>query len=127
MGKHKKKHSKKDDVAEDLFDAAALSVRKFRKVTDEIAKLSPGQKLVGGLALLAGGLLYLNKLKNDGADFPFNLHLPRLPAAPEPAAEEGSAEEVPAPPKSHKHHKSPRPGKPSGPAGRKSAGPLLDQ
>jgi len=59
MGKHKKKHSKKDDVSEDILDAAALSVKKFRKVTKEIGKLSTGQKIVGGLALVAAGLVYL--------------------------------------------------------------------
>jgi hypothetical protein len=68
MSKHKKKHAKKS--ADDLFDTAADSVRKFRKVTREISKLSTGQKVVGGLALLAGGLLYLNKLKDELADEP---------------------------------------------------------
>ncbi|MBF9238668.1 hypothetical protein I2I05_14785 [Hymenobacter sp. BT683] len=58
-GKKKKKHSNNDPVSEDLLDAAALSVRKFRKVTKEIQKLSTGQKVVGGLALVAAGLAYL--------------------------------------------------------------------
>lgn len=61
MGKDKKKHSKKDkdQVSEGILDVAHLSVRKFRKVTKEIGKLSTGQKLVGGVALLAAGLTYL--------------------------------------------------------------------
>ena len=58
MGKGKKKHSKKDQVSEDMLGAAALSIKKFRKVTKEITKLSTGQKVVGGFALLAAGLTY---------------------------------------------------------------------
>ena len=61
MAKDKKKHSKKDKVSAGILDAATLSVRKFRKVTKEIGKLSTGQKLVGGAALLAAGLTYLAK------------------------------------------------------------------
>jgi len=59
MGKDKKKGSKKDKTLGDVLDLAHASVKKFRKVTKEIAKLSPGQKLVGGLALAAAGLVYL--------------------------------------------------------------------
>ncbi|SFQ66995.1 hypothetical protein [Hymenobacter arizonensis] len=72
-GKKKKKHSLKEEVSEDLLDAAAVSVRKFRKVTKEVYKLSTGQKIVGGLALLAAGLTYLAKMEfdsNDKADAP---------------------------------------------------------
>ena len=65
MGKHKKKHSKNNDVSDDILSAAALSIRKYRKVTNEIAKLSTGQKLVGSLMLLGAGYFYLDKLKND--------------------------------------------------------------
>jgi hypothetical protein len=61
MAKDKKKHSKKDDVSDDLLDMAAMSIKKFRKVTKEIGKLSTGQKIVGGLALAAAGLTYLAK------------------------------------------------------------------
>jgi hypothetical protein len=61
MAKDKKKHSKKDDVSDDLLDMAALSIKKFRKVTKEIGKLSTGQKIVGSLALAAAGLTYLAK------------------------------------------------------------------
>lgn len=59
MAKGKKKHSKKDPVSENIMDAAALSLKKFRKVTKQIGKLSTGQKLAGGAALLAAGLVYL--------------------------------------------------------------------
>lgn len=59
MGKDKKKHSKKDQASADILDVAHLSLKKFRKVTKQIGKLSTGQKLVGGAALLAVGLTYL--------------------------------------------------------------------
>ena len=65
MAKNKKKHSKKNKVSDDILDIAALSVRKFRKVTREIGKLSTGQKIVGSLALLAAGLTYLVKSEDD--------------------------------------------------------------
>ncbi|GAC1374096.1 MAG: hypothetical protein NVSMB30_16680 [Hymenobacter sp.] len=65
MAKDKKKHSKKDQVSEDLLEVAALSLKKFRKVTKEIGKLSTGQKLVGGLALVAVGLLYLAEKETE--------------------------------------------------------------
>jgi hypothetical protein len=61
MAKDKKKHSKKNEVSDDLLDMAAMSIKKFRKVTKEIGKLSTGQKIVGGLALAAAGLTYLAK------------------------------------------------------------------
>ena len=57
--KKKKKGSKKDDASEDILDVAALSIKKFRKVTKEISRLSTGQKVVGGIALVAAGLAYL--------------------------------------------------------------------
>ena len=59
MPKDKKKHSKKDQASADILDLARTSLKKFRKVTHEIGKLSTGQKLVGGLALAAAGLAYL--------------------------------------------------------------------
>lgn len=62
MPKDKKKQSKKkDELSDDLLDMAALSLKKFRKVSKQIGKLSTGQKLVGGVALLAAGLTYLAK------------------------------------------------------------------
>jgi hypothetical protein len=85
MGKHKKKHSKKDDLSEDILDAAAVSIKKFRKVTKEIGKLSTGQKIVGGLALAAAGLVFLASNEDDG------------PAKAElPAASSKSSEAAPA-------------------------------
>jgi hypothetical protein len=68
MAKDKKKHSKKgkkDEVSEDILDTAALSIKKFRKVTKQIGKLSTGQKLVGGIALVAAGLAYLATQDTD--------------------------------------------------------------
>ena len=59
MAKDKKKHSKKDKASEDVLDVAAASLKKFRKVTKEISRLSTGQKVVGGIALAAAGLVYL--------------------------------------------------------------------
>ncbi len=67
MANDKKKHSKKDKASKSLLDAAAVSLKKFRKVTKQLSKLSTGQKLVGGVALLAAGLTYLaNKQSTDG-------------------------------------------------------------
>lgn len=70
MPKDKKKHAKKkDELSDDLLDMAALSLKKFRKVSKQISKLSTGQKLVGGAALLAAGLTYLAK-QQPGAPSP---------------------------------------------------------
>lgn len=66
MGKDKKKNSKKDTVSEDVLDVARLSLKRFRKVTKEIGKLSTGQKLVGGLVLAAAGLVYLATKDEEG-------------------------------------------------------------
>jgi len=68
MAKSKKKHSKKDKVSENILDMAALSVKKFRKATREIGKLSTGQKVVGGLALVAVGLTYLAQQRAEPAE-----------------------------------------------------------
>ena len=112
MGKGKKKHSKKDDVSEDILDVAALSVKKFRKVTKEIAKLSTGQKLVGGIALLAAGLTYLAKVEDDkpGSE-KAAAATPKLLAGPK-ETEEGAAKEEAAPAKAtkspRKSRKSPK-------------------
>ena len=86
MGKDKKKHSKKDKASEDILDLAALSVKKFRKVTKEIGKLSTGQKLVGGLALVAAGLSYLAISQNGAAEKP-------NPAEPAPANDTAAEQE----------------------------------
>ncbi len=61
MAKDKKKHAKKEAVSDNLLDMAALSIKKFRKVTKQISKLSTGQKIAGSLALAAVGLTYLVK------------------------------------------------------------------
>ena len=55
----KKKHSKKDQTSANVLDLAQLTLKKFRKVTKEVGKLSTGQKLLGGVALAAAGLVYL--------------------------------------------------------------------
>lgn len=92
MGKDKKKHSKKDQAPDDLLEVAAQSLKKFRKVTKEISRLSTGQKLVGGLALAAAGLTYLATL--DTADAP--TASPPAPAAPPDKAD------APVAPKRHR-------------------------
>lgn len=111
MAKHKKKHSKKDTVSDDLLGATALSIRKFRKVTNEIARLSTGQKLVGGLALLLGGYLYFDKFQGSsnepgakGPRLPARLGLPAAPAPHQ--ADEAVALRPVAPGKSRKSAKS---------------------
>jgi hypothetical protein len=92
MGKHKKKHSKKNEVSDDLLDTAALSIKKFRKVTNQLAKLSTGQKVAGGLALLAAGFIYLDQRKGDAVGLVPNLDWLRLGEAKE--AEETYAAEA---------------------------------
>ena len=72
MGKDKKQRSKKDKASNDMLEVAAQSLKKFRKVTKEIAKLSTGQKLVGGLAIAAAGLAYLATRETDDAPAGFN-------------------------------------------------------
>lgn len=96
MGKGKKKHSKKDQVSEDMLGAAALSIKKFRKVTKEITKLSTGQKVVGGFALLAAGLTYWATQsssvdeKTTAGPVVHQLALPAASTAADPAAEPSS-------------------------------------
>lgn len=96
MGKDKKKHSKKDQASEDILDVAVLSIKKFRKVTKEIAKLSTGQKLVGSLALAAAGLAYLATRETD--ETPAAPATKALPAAAETPAAPSRARKAP------KHH-----------------------
>ncbi|TGE21606.1 hypothetical protein E5K00_15110 [Hymenobacter aquaticus] len=118
MGKHKKKHSKKDAASGSVLESAALSIRKYRRVTDELAKLSTGQKVLGGLLLLAAGYFYLGKLTNEGQELLQSFQKParRLgkhkPAAPDdddedaPEAVETSASaRKTAPRKNHKKSK----------------------
>jgi hypothetical protein len=73
MGKKSKKKDRKkvkDAVPEDMLDAAALSIRKFRKVTHELSKLSTGQKLLGSLVLVAAGLIYLDQRQDEDGSNP---------------------------------------------------------
>ncbi len=94
MSRDKKKHAKKDAAPDDLLDLAHASLKKFRKVTREIGKLSTGQKLVGGLALAAAGLTYL--ATRDSSD---------EAAAPHALAAEAEAAPAATP---RKHPKRPR-------------------
>lgn len=115
MGKDKKKHSKKgkDELSDDILDVAAMSVKKFRKVTKEISRLSTGQKVVGGVALAAAGLVYLAANRQGGPETPIVSKLLALAnrkeeptgavEAEEVAAEPAAPEE--APPKSRKPRK----------------------
>ena len=106
MGKDKKKkHAKKDQTSENMLDLAALSLKKFRKVTRQIGKLSTGQKLVGGLALAAAGLAYLAQQQSTADK-------PSAPAPDSPlllgtghrhAETEDDYAEAPAPKKSRKN------------------------
>ncbi|GAB2476695.1 hypothetical protein GCM10011375_21160 [Hymenobacter qilianensis] len=60
MGKGKKKGSKKAKKLErDALDVAAESIRKYRRVSKEIGKLSTTQKIVGGIGLLAAAIAYV--------------------------------------------------------------------
>lgn len=89
MAKDKKKHAKKDKspVSDGIMDAAALSLKKYRKVTRQIGKLSTGQKVVGGIALLAAGLTYLAKKQAESANGPAELSAAALPGSLPVAAE----------------------------------------
>ena len=62
----KNKHSKKDDISENILDVATVALKKYRKVTKEISKLSTGQKIAAGIALAAAGLAYL--AATEGSD-----------------------------------------------------------
>ncbi|MBD2767530.1 hypothetical protein IC235_06455 [Hymenobacter sp. BT664] len=110
MAKDKKK-AKKDKlpVSDDLLDVAAVSLKKYRKVTKQLGKLSTGQKIVGSIALLAAGLTYLAK-QADGVASPCAPNdAATLPAAVEAAYAADDAETVPpaaAPRKSRKRTKA---------------------
>lgn len=110
MGKGKKKHSKKDAVSADVMDVAAASLKKFRKVTKEIGKLSTGQKLVGGLALVAAGLTYLASQNSEGEE-KASIRLPESAKGSEPAettsaADAADEEDAPPPRKPSKSRKT---------------------
>ena len=127
MGKHKKKKNSKkiaDAVPDDVLDAAVVSIKKFRKITNEIAKLSAGQKLVGGLVLAAAGYFYLEQRKGNEETKPRQtpkFYWPRLPEANVTSATEeatGVPSKVAAP---HKSRKTAKPKKPQSVAARKPA------
>ena len=65
MAKDKKNHSKRGKKPNSLLDAAAKSLKKFRRVARHVTKLSTGQKVVGGLALVAAGVTYLVSKQTD--------------------------------------------------------------
>jgi cytoskeletal protein RodZ len=65
MAKDKKKNAKKDKKQEDVLDNTARTLKKFRRVTKHLTKLTTGQKVVGGVALVAAGLVYLAKKQNE--------------------------------------------------------------
>jgi len=126
MGKHKKKKSKKTDVSDDMLDTAALSIKKFRKVTNQLAKLSTGQKLAGGLALLVAGLIYLDQRKGDdnGSGRASNFDWRRLGEAKEVKETYATeAEDSPPlrPPVAGKGHRVAKPKKPHGHTSKKQA------
>jgi len=136
MGKHKKKQSKSNSLPNNFLDVTAISIKKYRKVTNEIAKLSPAQKVVGGLALLAAGYVYLNKLTANNTDgsplsqlqalfpklLPDNKASTPLPA---PKHDQGIVEKAIAP--HHKHPKATKASKGTGGFGKKSAASQHDQ
>ncbi|TGE21608.1 hypothetical protein E5K00_15120 [Hymenobacter aquaticus] len=59
-GKGNKKAQKARQSA-GWLDEAAGTLHAFRKATKSVRRLTTGQKVVGGLALLAAGLTYLAK------------------------------------------------------------------
>ncbi|TGE09728.1 hypothetical protein [Hymenobacter fodinae] len=131
MGKHKKNKKKakqvQDAVPEDVLDAAVVSIKKFRKITNEIGKLSLGQKLVGGLVLTAAGLIYLDQRKgsDDSSRFTPKFDWPKLSDAKETSATEADDEEEEAPIRAatvpRKSRKGPKAGKGHGHAARKAS------
>ena len=67
MSKNKPKRTKENKASGDLLDAATVILRKFRRVAKQANKLSTTQKIVGGLAVLAGGYALINKITFDEA------------------------------------------------------------
>ena len=107
MAKNKKKHSTKDKISEDILGAVAQSLKKFRKVTRQIGKLSTGQKLVGGLALAAAGLTYLARQQSGNeattSNAPLLLHAGTT-HSPTKEDDASPTEEIP----SRRNRKSPK-------------------
>ncbi len=98
MGKGKKKKAQNIVNSGDLLDMAVVSIKQFRRVTKQIGKLSTGQKLVGGLTLLAAGLTYLARQQ---ASSPPIAARPATPPLPPPA----EAPSALASPKSNLRHR----------------------
>lgn len=127
MGKNKKKkHAKSHGISDDLIDSTAMSIKRFRKITNEISKLSTGQKLVGSMALLAAGYLYYDKVKREGGQVTFRgltIPLPRRATTVLPVTEEIEAEVLPVTKAetSRKSRKNGKAGKAPGSFGRKPA------
>ena len=93
----KQKHSKKDKASNDILDLAHLTLKKFRKVSKEVGKLSSAQKVMGGVALAAAGLVYLAARDSDNA-----------PEAPEAEDAQAPAADHAAPAVPRKHPKRAR-------------------
>ena len=93
----KKKHPKKDQASANVLDLAQLTLKKFRKVTKQVGKLSTAQKLLGGVALAAAGLVYLAARDADETT--------ATPAAEEPQAPATNQVE-------HRKHRKPRKSQP---------------
>ncbi|MDF7814401.1 hypothetical protein [Hymenobacter sp. YC55] len=104
MAKDKKKHSKKGIQSDDLLDEAAIALKKFRKVTKQIGKLSTGQKIVGGIALLAAGLTYVAKKQAEAGSA--TDASPDAKAAEQTLAKMTDEKETPAPPFRKTPHRS---------------------
>jgi hypothetical protein len=126
MGKHKKKKNSKkvaDAVPDDVLDAAVVSIKKFRKITNEIAKLNTGQKLVGGLVLAAAGYFYLDQRKGSNGLLP-KFEWPKLDEEKDTSATEQKDEVAATPFRSavpRKSQKITKPGKTHGHAARKAS------
>ena len=111
MGKDKKKNAKKAVPSNSLFDSAATAIKKYRRVTKQIGKLSTAQKVVGGAALLAAGLTYLAQQRAAGPA--------AAPAADAPPEAPATADKAGA---KHKHlTKEPGAGAPAKSRARKDA------
>ncbi|GAC1383895.1 MAG: hypothetical protein NVS3B25_30860 [Hymenobacter sp.] len=59
MGKGPKKRPPKAALSAGLLDVAAVTLKKFRRVTKQVRHLSTTHKVFGGMALLGVGLAYL--------------------------------------------------------------------
>jgi hypothetical protein len=111
MSKANKKQLKKRAFAPELLGQAAHSLRKFRRVTKQVSRLSTAQKLLGGLALVAASVAYLRTRAAEAS--------PRRTARTAPAPNPAATDIPPAGRRSPKggaaaakRHKRPTPSKP---------------